>query len=87
MKLMDTSSPFQLDAPLDPARLIRQRNFAIPENCHRALLDWVLGEDPVLAWMDASRKPIVVQLPRAELERLAPAWGAPELRAYRTKAD
>ena len=35
------------------ARLIRQRNFAIPESCHRALLDWVLGEDPVLAWIDA----------------------------------
>jgi phage/plasmid-associated DNA primase/phage/plasmid primase-like uncharacterized protein len=35
------------------ARLIRQRNFAIPEGCHQALLDWVLGEDPVLAWIDA----------------------------------
>jgi hypothetical protein len=35
------------------ARLIRQRNFAIPESCHQALLDWVLGEDPVLAWIDA----------------------------------
>jgi len=35
------------------ARLIRQRNFAIPESCRQALLDWVLGEDPVLAWIDA----------------------------------
>jgi P4 family phage/plasmid primase-like protien len=35
------------------ARLIRQRNFAIPESCRRALIEWVLGEDPVLAWIDA----------------------------------
>jgi len=41
----------------------------------------------VLAWMDASKKPVLVQLPRAELNRLAPAWGAPELLAYRAKAD
>lgn len=33
----------------------------------------------VLAWMDASRKPVLVQLPREELTRLAQAWGAPEL--------
>ena len=33
----------------------------------------------ILAWIDASKKPVVVQLPRAELQRLAPAWGAPEL--------
>lgn len=33
----------------------------------------------VLAWMDASKKPILVQLPRPELQRLARAWGAPEL--------
>ena len=38
----------------------------------------------VLAWMDAGKKPLLVQLPRAELERLAPAWGAPELVALRT---
>jgi D-alanyl-D-alanine dipeptidase len=37
----------------------------------------------VLAWLDASKKPIVVQLPRNELERLAPGWGAPELVALR----
>jgi D-alanyl-D-alanine dipeptidase len=42
----------------------------------------------VLAWMDASKKPILVQLPRAELERLAPAWGAPELVTFKaTKGD
>lgn len=34
------------------ARLIRQRNFAIPQSCHEALIGWVLGEDPVLAWID-----------------------------------
>jgi len=33
----------------------------------------------VLAWMDASKKPLLMQLPRAELARLAPAWGASEL--------
>uniref|UniRef100_I2Q0V3 YkuD domain-containing protein n=1 Tax=Desulfovibrio sp. U5L TaxID=596152 RepID=I2Q0V3_9BACT len=35
----------------------------------------------VLAWMDASKKPILVQLPRPELKRLAALWGAPELLA------
>lgn len=35
------------------ARLIRQRNFAIPESCREALLEWVLCEDPVLAWIEA----------------------------------
>lgn len=35
------------------ARLIRQRNFAIPESCQQALIEWVLGDDPVLAWIDA----------------------------------
>lgn len=33
----------------------------------------------ILAWIDAAKKPVLVQLPQAELERLAPAWGAPEL--------
>lgn len=33
----------------------------------------------VLAWIDASKKPLLVQLPRPELRRLAAAWGAPEL--------
>ena len=41
----------------------------------------------VLGWLDPAKKPLLVQLPRAELERLAPAWGAPELQAYRTKTD
>lgn len=35
------------------SRLIRQRNFAIPECCNRELLEWVLSEDPVAAWIDA----------------------------------
>ena len=35
------------------ARLIRQRNFAIPQSCHDALLEWVLSEDPIAAWIDA----------------------------------
>jgi P4 family phage/plasmid primase-like protien len=35
------------------ARLIRQRNFAIPQSCHEALLEWVLSEDPIAAWIDA----------------------------------
>lgn len=33
----------------------------------------------LLAWLDAGKHPVLVQLPRAELARLAPAWGAPEL--------
>lgn len=33
----------------------------------------------LLGWIDAAKKPVVVQLPRAELQRLAPVWGAPEL--------
>ncbi|MHC1711186.1 MAG: L,D-transpeptidase [Solidesulfovibrio sp.] len=33
----------------------------------------------ILAWMDPAKKPLLVQLPRAELARLAPMWGAPEL--------
>lgn len=33
----------------------------------------------IQVWLDASRKPLLVQLPQAELLRLAPAWGAPEL--------
>jgi len=41
----------------------------------------------VLGWLDPAQKPLLVQLPRTELERLAPAWGAPELQAYRTKTD
>lgn len=35
----------------------------------------------ILSWLDAAKKPILVQLPRAELVRLAPVWGAPELAA------
>lgn len=35
----------------------------------------------VLRWLDAAKKPVLVQLPREELVRLAPAWGAPELAA------
>lgn len=33
----------------------------------------------LLAWLDAGKHPVLVQLPRTELARLAPAWGAPEL--------
>lgn len=40
----------------------------------------------ILAWMDSARKPILVQLPQAELVRLAPLWGAPEL-AVRPQSD
>ncbi|MFU2207147.1 L,D-transpeptidase family protein [Solidesulfovibrio sp. C21] len=35
----------------------------------------------MLGWLDASKKPVLVQLPREELVRLAPVWGAPELAA------
>ncbi len=40
----------------------------------------------ILAWMDAAKRPVLVQLPRAQLARLASAWGAPEL-AARPKTD
>jgi len=33
----------------------------------------------ILAWLDSTRQPVLVQLPEAELARLAPQWGAPEL--------
>ncbi|WP_300164894.1 hypothetical protein [Solidesulfovibrio sp.] len=33
----------------------------------------------ILAWIDAAKHPVLVQLPKAELARLAPAWGAPEI--------
>lgn len=33
----------------------------------------------ILDWLDATKKPVLVQLPREELVRLAPVWGAPEL--------
>ena len=34
------------------SRLIRQRNFTIPSSSKIALTDWILGADPVLAWLD-----------------------------------
>jgi P4 family phage/plasmid primase-like protien len=34
------------------ARLIRQRNFIIPDSCKRALSDWIFGADPVLGWLN-----------------------------------
>lgn len=34
------------------SRLIRQRNFTIPSSSKMALTDWILGADPVLAWLD-----------------------------------
>jgi len=34
------------------SRLIRQRNFTIPPSSRVALTDWILGADPVLAWLD-----------------------------------
>lgn len=35
----------------------------------------------ILNWLDATKRPVLVQLPREELIRLAPVWGAPELAA------
>jgi len=40
----------------------------------------------ILAWLDSARQPVLVQLPEAELARLAPRWGAPEL-AVAPKSD
>jgi hypothetical protein len=44
---------------------------AMAEPAMRVLLDW----------LDATKKPVLAQLPREELLRLAPVWGAPELAA------
>lgn len=43
------------------SRLIRQRNFTIPPSSKVALTDWILGADPVLAWLDecAEVKPVI----------------------------
>lgn len=35
------------------SRLIKQRNFTIPPSSKIALTDWILGADPVLAWLDS----------------------------------
>ena len=40
----------------------------------------------ILAWLDSVRQPVLVQLPEAELARLAPQWGAPDL-AVAPKSD
>ncbi|EKE44937.1 putative ATPase [Oceaniovalibus guishaninsula JLT2003] len=42
------------------SRLIRQRNYAIPQSCHEELLEWVLSEDPVAAWVDACVKVVPI---------------------------
>ena len=42
------------------ARLIRRRNFAIPQSCHDALREWVLSEDPIAAWIDACVKVVPI---------------------------
>jgi P4 family phage/plasmid primase-like protien len=34
------------------ARLIRQRTFTLPESCKQEFANWILGADPVLAWLD-----------------------------------
>ncbi|MDD3182189.1 MAG: toprim domain-containing protein [Alphaproteobacteria bacterium] len=34
------------------SRLIRQRRFTLPASSKRALSEWILGADPVLAWID-----------------------------------
>jgi len=33
--------------------------------------------EAVLRWLDAKERPVLVQLPRAEFERLRTAWGLP----------
>jgi L,D-peptidoglycan transpeptidase YkuD (ErfK/YbiS/YcfS/YnhG family) len=35
----------------------------------------------ILGWLDAMKRPVLVQLPHEELVRLAPVWDAPELAA------
>ena len=45
--------------------LIRQRNFTIPPSSKQALIDWIFGADPVLAWLDecVEIKPISTAIP------------------------
>ena len=38
--------------------------------------------EPVLAWLDPARKPLLVQLPLAQYERLRRDWKLPELRHF-----
>ncbi len=38
------------------SRLVRNRNFTIPSSCKQALVDWLFGADPVLAWLDECTK-------------------------------
>ncbi len=44
---------------------IRQRNFTIPPSSKQALMDWIFGADPVLAWLDecVEAKPIINESP------------------------
>ncbi len=35
------------------SRLIQNRNFSVPASCQVALAEWLLSEDPVLAWIEA----------------------------------
>lgn len=41
----------------------------------------------ILSWIDAAKKPLLVQLPRPDLERLAMTWGSPEIRAVGSGRD
>lgn len=65
------------------SRLIRQRNFTIPPSSKVALTDWILGADPVLAWLDecAEVKPVIGGWPsitsRAAYEQFH-AWAVAE---------
>jgi phage/plasmid-associated DNA primase len=34
------------------ARLVKQRRFTEPKSCQDALREWLLGTDPVLAWLE-----------------------------------
>lgn len=47
------------------SRLIRNRNFSIPDSCKHALDEWLFNADPVLAWLNdcTEVKPIVDHQP------------------------
>lgn len=62
------------------SRLIRQRNFTIPPSSKVALTDWILGADPVLAWLDecVDARPHAPAVPTRKAYEQFSAWATAE---------
>ena len=52
------------------SRLIRQRAFTIPPSSKAALRDWLLGADPVLAWLNSRVEEVDPKVPDADKARI-----------------